>query len=70
MAINFKKLKRQIHHFKPECKQGYIFIATEKQKNNFIDSIAAVGSKRCLIYILTTFINDKSLPEWGDEFLI
>ena len=36
MAINFKKLKSQIKPFKPEVKDGYIFIATDEQKNNEI----------------------------------
>ena len=31
MAINFRKLKSQIKPFKPEVKDGYIFIATDEQ---------------------------------------
>lgn len=70
MAINFKKLKSQIHPFKPECKQGYIFIATNEQNNNFICSIALVGSKRRLLTILKNIIHDEDYPEWKDEFSI
>lgn len=32
MAINFRKLKSQIKPFKPEVKDGYIFITTDEQK--------------------------------------
>lgn len=31
MAINFRKLKSQIKSFKPEVKDGYIFIASKIQ---------------------------------------
>ena len=44
MAINFRKLKSQIKSFKPEVKDGYIFIATDEQKNNGLFSIAKCGS--------------------------
>lgn len=46
MAINFRKLKSQIKPFKPEVKDGYIFITTDEQKNNGLFSIAKCGSKR------------------------
>jgi hypothetical protein len=36
MPINFKKLKSQIHPFKPEVKRDYIFIANRQQTNNLI----------------------------------
>ena len=46
MAINFRKLKSQIKPFKPEVKDGYIFITTDEQKNNGLFSIAKCGIKR------------------------
>lgn len=49
MAINFRKLKSQIKPFKPEVKDGYIFITTDEQKNNGLFSIAKCGSKRWAI---------------------
>lgn len=66
MAINFKKLKGQIHPFKPEVKQGYIFIATDEQKKNFLDSIAKVGSKRSLIKLIVYIILIDE--DWNKEF--
>lgn len=60
MAINFKKLNAQIHPFKPESHAGFIFIATDEQKNNFVPSVAKAGSRRSLIRVLTWFIrNDE-----------
>lgn len=56
MAINFKKLKAQIKPFKPEAKNGYIFIATDEQKKNGICSVAKPGSKRSLLSALVEFI--------------
>lgn len=53
MAINFRKLKSQIKSFKPEVKDGYIFIATDEQKNNGLFSIAKCGSKRGLLSALS-----------------
>lgn len=58
MATNFRKLKSQVKPFKPEVKNGYIFIATDEQKRNGIDSIAKTGSKRSLLSILAWFINN------------
>lgn len=66
MAINFKKLKGQIHPFKPEVKRGYIFISTNEQKNRFIDSIAKIGSKRSLIKLIVWLI--LSNKDWEREF--
>lgn len=68
MAINFKKLKNQIHPFRPEVKQGYIFIATDEQKNNFIDSIAKIGSKRSLIKLIVYIILTDE--DWNKEFTL
>ena len=53
MVINFRKLNRQVLPFKPETKQGFIFIATNEQKENGLFSIAKVGSKRSLILVDT-----------------
>lgn len=59
MSINFKKLKSQIKPFKPEAKHtGYIFIATDEQKKNDVDSIAKPGSKRSFIQMMVWFIQD------------
>lgn len=59
MVVNFKKLKEQVKKFKPEGKNGYIFIATDEQKRNGIYSIAKQGSKRGLIACLVEFIKDE-----------
>lgn len=67
MSINFKKLKSQIILFKPEIKSGYIFIATEEQKNKFICSISKVDSKRSLIKILVELIRQDE--DYKAEFL-
>lgn len=58
MAINFKELKSQIKPFKPEAKHtGYIFIATDRQKQEgTICSIAKSGSKRSLVRLLAYLI--------------
>ena len=56
MPINFKKLKSQIHPFKPEVKRGYIFIANRQQTNNLIFSISKIGSKRSLVKKLIELI--------------
>lgn len=66
MATNFRKLKSQIKPFKPEVKEGYIFISTDEQKSNFIYSIAKVGSKRSLIRLLVLFIQNDE--DWKAEF--
>lgn len=66
MAINFSRLKAQIKPFKPEVKKGYIFIATKEQSNNFVWTVASVGSKRKLLFTLVTLIHvDK---DWAKEF--
>lgn len=58
MAINYRKLKAQIKPFKPEAKHtGFIFIATEEQKNNFICSVSMPGSKRELMRVLKLLIS-------------
>ena len=57
MVINFRKLNRQVLPFKPETKQGFIFIATDEQKESGLFSIAKVGSKRSLMTILVDTIN-------------
>nr|DAT69951.1 MAG TPA: hypothetical protein [Caudoviricetes sp.] len=62
----FKKIKSQIHPFKPEVKQGHIFIATDEQKNKFIDTIAKVGSKRSLIKLIVYIILTDE--DWNKEF--
>lgn len=56
MAIAFKKLNSQIHLLKPEVKAGYIFIATDKQKDNFVCSISKTGSKQSLLRLLIRLI--------------
>lgn len=66
MAINFRKLKAQIKPFKPEVKSGYIFIATDGQKRNGIDSIAKPGSKRSFLSILAYLINNDE--DFKNEF--
>lgn len=58
MAINFKKLKSQIKPFRPEAKHsGFIFLATDEQKDNFVESIVKPGSKRSFIAFLVDFIH-------------
>lgn len=67
MTIGFKKLKKQIHPLKPEAAgNGYIFIATDTQKDNGLFSIAKVGSKRSLMIILVWTILDDE--DWNNEF--
>lgn len=66
MVVNFKKLKAQVKKFKPEEKNGYIFIATDEQKRNGIYSIAKRGSKRGLIACLVEFI--KGEEDFKKEF--
>lgn len=68
MAINFKKLNSQIRKFKPEVRKGYIFLATDEQKNNFIVSVACVGSKLRLINFLVGLI--KTDDDWRKEFAL
>lgn len=68
MAINFKKLRSQIRQFKPEARKGYIFLATDEQKNNFIVSVACVGSKRRLVKFLDKLI--KTDEDWNKEFAL
>lgn len=58
MTINFRKLKSQIKPFKPEVKNGYIFIATDEQKNSGLFSVAKCGSKRRLLSALSEYIKD------------
>lgn len=67
MAINFRKLNSQIKLLKPEsCKRGFIFIATDEQKRNFIDTIVTIGSKRRLVSFLVSLI--KKDEDWYNEF--
>lgn len=68
MAINFRKLKSQIKPFKPEVKDGYIFITTDEQKNNGLFSIAKCGSKRRLLSALSEYIKDDE--DFKREFTI
>lgn len=68
MAINFRKLKSQIKPFKPEVKDGYIFITTDEQKNNGLFSIAKCGSKRGLLSALSEYIKDDE--DFKREFTI
>lgn len=68
MAINFKKLRSQIRQFKPEVRKGYIFLVTDEQKNNFIVSVACVGSKRRLINFLVGLIETDE--DWRKEFAL
>lgn len=56
--INYKQLKKQIVRDDGcACKPGYMFIATDEQKNNGIDSIFQEGSKKGLLKTLTYLIN-------------
>lgn len=67
MAINYRKLKAQIKPFKPEAKHsGYIFLATNEQKRNGIDTITKPGSKRSFVKVMTWFVNDYE--EYREEF--
>lgn len=69
MAINYRKLKAQIKPFKPEAKHsGYIFLATDEQKHNDIDSIAKPGSKRSFIKVMTWVVN--TFEEYRKEFCL
>lgn len=67
MAINFRKLKKQIY----KDWNGYIFFATDEQKNNFIGSVHLVNSsKRTLIRLLVEIIKMPDNQEWQEEFII
>lgn len=67
MVINFKKLKSQIKPLKPEAnKNGFIFLATDEQKRNFVDTIVTIGSKHRHIKFLVSLI--KSDEDWRNEF--
>lgn len=67
MGINFKKLNSQIKPLKPESsKNGFIFIATDEQKRNFIDTTVSIGSKRRLVSFLVSLI--KKDEDWHNEF--
>ena len=66
MAINFRRLNAQIRPFKQESKRGFIFIATDEQKDNFIPSVAKEGSRRSLIRVLTWFIHNDE--DFAREF--
>lgn len=68
MAIDFKKLNSQIHPLKPEVKTGYIFIATDTQKNNFLYSVAKVGSKQSLLRTLIRLI--RANEDFQAEFAL
>lgn len=68
MAINFKKLNSQVKPFKPEAKKGFIFLATDEQKNNFLCSVACVGSKRRLMKFLVGLIMTDE--DWRKEFVL
>ena len=68
MAINFKKLNSQVKPFKPEAKKGFIFLANDEQKNNFLCSVACVGSKRRLMNFLVGLI--KTDEDWRKEFAL
>lgn len=68
MAINFKKLKSQVKPFKPEAKKGYIFLATDEQKYNFLCSVASIGSKRRLMKSLVGLIMTDE--DWKKEFVL
>ena len=63
-----KCLKSQIKPFKPEVKDGYIFITTDEQKNNGLFSIAKCGSKRGLLSALSEYIKDDE--DFKREFTI
>lgn len=57
MAINFRKLKKQIKPFMPEAGgPGFIFIATAEQNMKSITSIAKQGSKKSLMKALSYLI--------------
>lgn len=69
MAINFKKLKAQITPYRDNssgCK-GYSFQATEKQKENDIDTIVGAGwSKRRFLKFMVYMIH--TYEEYRQEF--
>lgn len=69
MAINYRKLKAQIKPFKPEAKHtGFIFLATEEQKRNFIFSVSQPGRKRDLMDSLRYLI--KINEDFRKEFTL
>ena len=68
MAINFKKLNSQVKPFKPEAKKGFIFLATDEQKNNFLCSVCKYGSKRRLMKFLVGLIMTDE--DWRKEFAL
>ena len=68
MAINFRKLNAQIRPLKKEVRPGYIFLATDEQKNRFVDSVAKLGSRRKFMRTMLHFIQcDK---DYADEFTL
>lgn len=67
MAINYRKLKSQIYI----DWNGYIFIATDIQKQNFIESVAFnATSKRALIKFVVKLIYKPGNEDWREEFTI
>lgn len=72
MAINFRKLKKQVKQLKPEAGgTGYIFIATDEQQNKGIFSIAQYGSRTHFMNrLLVPFIKESAYKEWREEFVI
>lgn len=69
MIVNFKKLKSQIKPFLPEAGgRGYIFIATDEQKEKDLYSMSLKGSKRKLISFLVENLRDDQ--PFKDEFAL
>lgn len=55
--INYKQLRKQIVRDDGRaCKPGYMFIATDEQKNNGIVSIFKEGNKKGLLRTLTYMV--------------
>ena len=47
-------------------KHGYIFLATDEQKRNFVDTVVTIGSRHQLVSFLVGLI--KKDEDWSKEF--
>lgn len=67
MGINYRKIKLQIKRLKPEAKHdGYIFIPSEEQKNDFVFT-SVCRRKRTLIQAVAYLANEgRKNREWED----
>lgn len=66
--INFRKLKSQVKPFKEEGKKGFIFLATDEQKDNWVWSVAIEGSRRRFTSAICDMINTDK--DYKKEFYL